>query len=143
MVLKWKKSIGLLSCRNGSSSDEAGLREGEECKLWWWCGGSDGQLSPQALPLGGGSPMAVLRHSRSGSVLKRSQNTKAAAQRLAQMMTNQQTSDSEDEDEYLSDYNPSSPTSSSSSTATATATATTTGRSQIRPRSPMVCLHAN
>ncbi|KAI3664870.1 hypothetical protein L6452_43479 [Arctium lappa] len=87
-------------------------------------GGSDGQLSPMSSNLGGGSPM--LRHSRSGSVVKRSQTTKAAAQRLAQMMNHHQTSDSEDEDDFLSDYNPSPATTSSVG-----------GRSQFRPSSPM------
>ncbi|KVH87846.1 hypothetical protein Ccrd_024843 [Cynara cardunculus var. scolymus] len=95
-------------------------------------GGSDGQLSPTSSTRGGVSPMTMLRHSRSGSVVKRSQTTKAAAQRLAQMMTHQQTSDSEDDDDFLSDYNPpAAATSSSSSSATAAE------RSQIRPRSPM------
>ncbi|KAK1439399.1 hypothetical protein QVD17_05217 [Tagetes erecta] len=82
------------------------------------CDGNDGQLSP---------PTASIprRHSRSGSIVKRSQNTKEAAQRLARMMSHQLTNDSEDDDDFLYDYNPTTVTSSS------------IGRSQIRPRSPM------
>ncbi|KAK9074959.1 hypothetical protein SSX86_003278 [Deinandra increscens subsp. villosa] len=90
--------------------------------------GSDGQSSPPAVSSrGAASPMTTIhrRHSRSGSIVKRSQNTKEAARRLARMMSHQLTNDSEEEDEFLSDYNP--------------ATATSGGRSQIRPRSPVVC----
>lgn len=89
--------------------------------------GSDGQLSPPtASSQGAASPvMMPRRHSRSGSIGKRSQNTKEAAQRMARMMSHQLTNDSEDDDDFLSDYNPTS----------------SVGRSQIRPRSPMVSLH--
>ncbi|KAI3691254.1 hypothetical protein L2E82_49518 [Cichorium intybus] len=89
--------------------------------------GSDGQLSPPMASSRGAASPTNHRHSRSGSIVKRSQNTKAAAERLARMMSNQQNDDSEDEDDLLSDYSP--PASTSASTAG--------GRSQIRHRSPM------
>ncbi|GJT87299.1 coiled-coil domain-containing protein SCD2-like protein isoform X2 [Tanacetum coccineum] len=88
-------------------------------------GASDGHLSPPtASSRGVASPMMQPRHGRSGSMIgNKSQNTKAAAQRLARMMSHQQTNHSEDDDDILSDYNP--------------PTTTTPARSQIRPRSPM------
>ncbi|PWA76058.1 hypothetical protein CTI12_AA237080 [Artemisia annua] len=91
-------------------------------------GASDGQSSPPtASSRGVASPLMQPRHGRSGSIGKKPQNTKAAAQRLATMMSHQQTNDSEDDDDIiLSDYYP--PT---------TTTSATTGRSQIRPPSPM------
>ena len=92
-------------------------------------GASDGQLSPPtASSRGVASPMMQPRHGRSGSIGKKSQNPKAAAQRLATMMSHQQTNDSEDDDDIiLSDYYP--PT---------TTTSATIGKSQIRPPSSMV-----
>nr|KAJ0207613.1 hypothetical protein LSAT_V11C500242430 [Lactuca sativa] len=97
-------------------------------------GGSDDQLSPPMASSRGAASPAIHRHSRSGSIVKRSQNTKEAAQRLAQMMSHQQTDDSEDDEDLLSDFSPPAATSSSSAPAT--------GRSQIRHRSPMVCIPA-
>ncbi|CAI9284411.1 unnamed protein product [Lactuca saligna] len=92
-------------------------------------GGSDDQLSPPMASSRGAASPTIHRHSRSGSIVKRSQNTKEAAQRLAQMMSHQQTDDSEDDEDLLSDFSPPATTSSSSAPAT--------GRSQIRHRSPM------
>ncbi|KAL7600374.1 hypothetical protein Lser_V15G22247 [Lactuca serriola] len=97
-------------------------------------GGSDDQLSPPMASSRGAASPTIHRHSRSGSIVKRSQNTKEAAQRLAQMMSHQQTDDSEDDEDLLSDFSPPATTSSSSAPAT--------GRSQIRHRSPMVCIPA-
>ncbi|KAL4579615.1 hypothetical protein LXL04_015769 [Taraxacum kok-saghyz] len=108
--------------------DHAGMDHGVNSQSVTAGGGSDDQLSPpMASPRGVTSP-TIHRHSRSASIVKKSQNTKAAAQRLARMMSHQQTDDSEDEDDLLYDFSP--PASSSSS-------APATGRSQIRHRSPM------
>lgn len=77
------------------------------------------------------SPMN--RHRRSGSIgLKKPQNnaTKAAAQRLAQVMSHQSPDDDEDHDDDLSlDYTPVIATGS---------VARTTGRTAVRPHSPKV-----
>ncbi|XP_071933231.1 uncharacterized protein [Coffea arabica] len=58
------------------------------------------------------SPMnsALNRHMRSGSTgnFKKPQHTKAAAQRLAQVMAHQMADDEDDEDDLLYEYNPSS-----------------------------------
>lgn len=50
------------------------------------------------------------RHTRSGSTgnMRKPQHTKAAAQRLAQVMAHQMVDDEEDEDDLLYEYNPSS-----------------------------------
>ncbi|KAL8265859.1 hypothetical protein R6Q59_003203 [Mikania micrantha] len=92
--------------------------------------GSDCQLSPPAVSSRDAASSVTIdrRHSRSGSIGKRSQNTKEAAQRLARMMSHQLTNNSEDDDECLSDYNP--------TTTTTAAAAASDGRSNIRPRSP-------
>lgn len=54
------------------------------------------------------SPMRSPLHSRSGSTssIKKPQNTKAAAQKLAQVMANQMADDDEDEDDLLYEYIP-------------------------------------
>ncbi|KAL8200160.1 hypothetical protein R6Q57_011499 [Mikania cordata] len=99
--------------------------------------GSDCQLSPSAVSSrdAASSVMIDRRHSRSGPIWKRSQNTKEAAQRLARMMSHQLTNNSEDDDECLSDYNP---TTTTAAAAAAAAAASCEGRSNIRPRSPKI-----
>lgn len=83
--------------------------------------------------------MASPRHShtRSGSTgisnMKRPQNTKAAAQRLAQVMAHQPADDEEEDDDLLYDFN----------TAVPSAGIGLAGGRQTRNRSPLVrSLHA-
>lgn len=64
-----------------------------------------------------GSPSSMAspkhRHSRTASTgianMKRPQNTKAAAQRLAQVMAHQSADDDEEEDDLMYDYSPGIP----------------------------------
>lgn len=73
------------------------------------------------------SPMH--RHARSTSGISRKLNTKAAAQRLAQVMSNQSGGGGDEEDDLdLLDYNPSN----------ASTIGLGAGGRAARPRSPMV-----
>ncbi|KAL3821315.1 hypothetical protein ACJIZ3_007220 [Penstemon smallii] len=72
------------------------------------------QTSLSDTPKGSASPSPMLhhRHTRSGinSNAKRPQNTKAAAQRLAQVMAHQPADDEDEEDDLLYDFDTSVPT---------------------------------
>ncbi|KAI5676412.1 hypothetical protein M9H77_07362 [Catharanthus roseus] len=71
---------------------------------------NSGSTTPTAGPPSSPMRSPLHHHSRSGSAsnLRKPQHTKAAAQRLAQVMANQMPDDDEDEDDLLYDYNPQS-----------------------------------